>query len=245
MQLLLKPYIRSLEQTILFKIIRQQPYLAQRYPFFDFYNHPHLSIAQAKSILPETIFDNQVKFGVVRHPVDWIISVFKHWQRIYHLDPNKTKTYRAVKTLEDFVLFRLDHYVPIQALQFIDKAGVLQLDHVGNFAHLNLFAESMTSILNIEGSLQRINVAPSKQKYIPSKKDISLIEKACRLDFELFDFDQAQGSGFISVKKNKGIEVDLATELEKAGGNYFDPWIFAPSMSKDGFLVPNERLSKQ
>lgn len=232
---MLKPYRRKQDDFYLYKIIRKVPIIGQNYKFFDFYHHPHLSSARAKEIIPEKIFNNLIKIGIVRNPEEWMVSVYKHWKRHYELKDLK-KVPDNVNSLEDFILFRMDNYAPLQALQFVDSSGVLILDEVGDFGNLEVFKNELDMKIKVNLKLEAFNSAPSSQKVIVSKKERSLIERACRLDYELFDFEKINDNGYISVKTENNLKSLLKHELVKAGGSNFDPWVFAPAISNNGYL---------
>jgi hypothetical protein len=217
---------RPLEKSNFYKGLRQVvPFLKYEYPLCDFRNLPHTPFARAKKIIPTKIYENCTKFGVVREPVSWMVSVYKHWLRKYANENIETAS--SVKSLEDFIYFRLDNYQPIQALQFIDSYGVLQTDFVGNFHEMDLFANELSSKLNFQVNLKQLNVAPSNQKLQVSAKEKSLIEKACELDYELFNFDNLN-EPFVSHNRNqdKILQDKLKIVWQNAGGFAFDPWEF-------------------
>jgi len=236
----LKPYSDKKEQSLLYKAIRRIPTVDQKFPYYDFYHNTHTTVAKAKRIIPTDIYHRLFKFGVVRHPNDWIVSVYKHWKRYYDAY-NKIKVPKSVKTLEDFILFRMEHYAPLQLLQFIDTNGLLDLQQVGDFHNLKNFADRLSKQLNINIQLESHNVAPQQQKVNIGTKETSLIEKACELDFNVFDFENPNEDGTISVINNNN-QILIADEFIRAGGVDFDPWVFAPTISKNGFLITDEKV---
>lgn len=216
---------RKLEQSLLYKGFRRLPFFEEKYPFFDFQNHPHLSLSRAKKIIPDSIFSSCLKFGVVREPLSWMESVYKHWLR-YH-KKNLSLINCKINTLEDFILFRMDHYPPIQALQFIDKNGLLLNDVTGNFHQIELFTNDLSAMIGLKINIKKLNVAPKNQKIKTPKKIKSLIEKACQLDFELFDFENLKNPVIEhSNDQNEHLTNKLKVAWKESGGFKYDPWKF-------------------
>ena len=81
---------RPLEKSIVYKLIRRIPRTEKIYPFYDFRNHPHTSLSKSKSIIPSQLFNSCIKFGVVREPVSWMMSGYKHWLRIHRHSEERT-----------------------------------------------------------------------------------------------------------------------------------------------------------
>lgn len=216
---------RSVEQSNLYKVLRRLPTINEKYPFYDFRNHPHISFSKAKSILPSRIFDSSLKFGVVREPISWILSVYKHWLRNYkEKSPQK---FGSINTLEDFILYRMDNYPPIQALQFLASNGTLLTDVLGNFHAIDSFVDELAIKLSFPINIKRLNLAPLNQHLEISHKDKTLIEKACELDYALFDFENLN----TPIIRENNNQVDTINQKLKsawidAGGINFDPWKF-------------------
>lgn len=218
----LSSLMRSSEKSYAFKLLRRFPGIKNTYPFYDFINHPHTSLSKANKIIPKSIFDSSFKFGVVREPASWMLSTYKHCLR------HKRNNYlpENVKSLEDFILFRLDHYQPLQSLQFINNDGLLLANELGNFHNINPFIAELSSKLNLSINLKHLNSSKIDNIKI-SKKDRTLIEKACALDYELFDFEDLSGPFIIINEKNQNfLKNKLRGVWIQAGGYKFDPWHF-------------------
>lgn len=71
--------IRPIEQSLLFKMIRRIGDFAYRYPFYDFLHRPHTTLYQASLLLPKTIFSQYFKFGIIRNPYEWSLSIYRHY----------------------------------------------------------------------------------------------------------------------------------------------------------------------
>lgn len=221
-----KNKIRPLEQSLLYKAIRRIPNFKNIYPFYDFYYNRHTSLAQAKSIIPENIFNECLKFGVVREPKSWIISVYKHWERTYK-HTRDIKYSKNINSLEDFIYFRMDQYPPLQSLQFIGSNGDLLVDKVGNFHKLDEFSHELSFILGFNINPKVLNSSPKNQIISCSSKEESLIEKACELDYKLFQFDNINDPFiFSNVNLELGYKDKLIEAWINSGGINYDSWDF-------------------
>lgn len=215
---------RPLEQSILYKLIRRIPYVSHQYPFYDFKHHPHTSFSKAKTIIPTHIFNSCGKFGVVREPASWMMSGYKHWLRIYKDSPEFVNI--KINSFEDFIRFRMDEYPPLQALQFIGMNGELLTDFIGNFHKLDIFAHYLEENLGFPVKIQRLNTAPSSQNMSISANEKALIEKACFLDYELFNFENLNQPIIEQCRVSEHNQKNLELAWKQAGGINFDPWKF-------------------
>lgn len=213
---------RPLEKSIIYKIIRRIPKTEKIYPFYDFRNHPHTSLSKSKSIIPSHLFNSCIKFGVVREPVSWMMSGYKHWLRIHRNSEEYSQV--TINSFEDFIRFRMDQYPPLQALQFLDRSGELLSDFVGNFHNLDEFSVYLEGRLGFSINIAHLNTAPSTQKIEVSQKERTLVEQACYLDYSIFDFEQLDGP--VVYQKEATDREKLKHAWFKAGGDDFDPWKF-------------------
>lgn len=218
----LKAKANPFEQSFLYKGIRRIPNLSNVYPFFDFQNHPHTTLAKAQKIIPSEFYNSSIKFGVVRDPVSWMESIYKHWFRVYR-DNKKIN----VNSFEDFIYFTLDNNLLLQSMQFINSYGELESNFVGNFHRMDLFIPRLSDELGFDINIKRLNVHPNKLSIDISSKIRSLIEKACELDYILFDFDKIYTDSFIAQAQN--ISEDVKNQLTQiwlsSGGVNYDPWL--------------------
>lgn len=207
-----------------FKIIRRLPALETRYPFYDFTNRPHTTLAKAQSLIPKDIFDSSLKFAVVRDPVQWLHSVYRHWQR-YFQATGLGKVPSTVHSFEDFIRFRMDQYPPLQSYQFAALDGTILIDKLGNFSNLGEFAKQLEFDLSVEiplANLNRDNRAASSFRV--SEREESLVADACKLDFKIINFDGAAEN--LTWNESRTLRAELAENFKLAGGAVYDPWVF-------------------
>jgi|GEM_PF-2882864 len=216
----LESKIRKSEQSIPYKLVRRIPGLSEKYPFYDFRNHPHVTLSKARNIIPESEFELCKKFGVVREPISWMVSCYKHWERVY-----KKVGKNNINSLEDFVLYFEDNKSPLQLMQFVGSNGFLLSDFVGNFHLMNSFSHELESILGFSINIKHLNVAPKNQKVLISRKEKSLIEKVCELDYLLFNFDEIN---YPIIPQNLNLNQSIRNRISKSwienGGFQYEPW---------------------
>lgn len=232
----LLPYARPEERSFLFRVARRIAPLRYRYPFYDFYSHSHTTLVFAKSVLPIKIYYDLFRFGVVRQPEDWVLSVYKHWER-KHAHRPKRAVPKSVRDLESFLAYFRDTGLPlIQALQFADEAGRIDLNSVGSFEHLERFIHSLQAQLGIQIPLPTLNRSPSDQKVSVGRSTRRLLEDASALDQETFDFSRQTAEGTRLFRCDENIERKLAGHLQINGGLRYDPWGFTTRSTGE---IPN------
>lgn len=223
----LKGYSRPSERSTLYRFARILKPLGFRYPFYDFASRSHTCLACAHSIIPPPIYAKLFRFGVVRNPEAWTISVYKHWERYHQSNPRRSIP-RSVNSLETFLEYLSDTGTPlIQALQFVDIHGRFDLTAVGSFENLPAFARFLKGQLSIPLPLPELNSSPKNQSIEVSRKAKKLIEECTVIDHQLFDFSTENTEGTRAVRTDPKLEGILAKHLRARGGVRYDAWAFA------------------
>lgn len=222
----LLPYARPEERSFLFRVARRIAPLRYRYPFYDFFSHPHTTLGFAKSVLPVKVYGSLNRFGIVRQPEDWLLSVYKHWERKHAISPKRTVP-KTVRDLESFLAYFRDTGIPlIQALQFADEAGRIDLTTVGSFEHLERFTHSLQTQLGIQIPLPALNRSPEDQKVSIGGSTRRLLENTIALDQEIFEFSGLAPEGIRRIRCDSQLEKKLAYCFQMSGGLRYDPWGF-------------------
>ncbi|AGA89821.1 hypothetical protein Thimo_0999 [Thioflavicoccus mobilis 8321] len=217
MRATLEPFRRPFESSLTARMGRKGLGLYQTWPFVNFYANPHRPLVYAAHVIPPRLFASFYKFGVVREPVSWMTSVYKHWLTRW------SKSERSIRTFEDFVHYWTGFRSYTQALQFVDLQGHFLADEIGRFENLLGFHEHVCQRLGIQRDLQRLNATPDTVRVEVTARARSLVEKLCYLDYEIFDFENLS-EPIMDIQLDETISAELRRRLRCYGGVSYDPW---------------------
>jgi hypothetical protein len=221
----LSPYGEITKKGFGYKLLRRLPPANRHWRYSSKIGAPHLSTARIKELLPFELFDTALKFGIIRDPLTWNLSVYKHWSRIYR-DSEYHKVPDSVRSFEDFLLFRKDEYLPLQMLHYVDLAGDVMIDDLGKFEELEAYQQSLEGRLNLTLNVKYLNQSPDRQVVTPTAKERSLVESLCHIDYEVYNtLHICAGRQQIETALT-GFKTELSRELSRAGGLSYDPWVF-------------------
>lgn len=214
--------IRPIEQSLLYKIIRRIGDFAYRYPFYDFLNRPHTTLYQASLLIPQSIFAQCYKFGIVRNPYEWALSIYRHYLSYCHKYPEKNMLVkRDINSFSEFALRLHDlNLIPYQSYAFINPKGEFLGDSLGFFGSLKQYCSFLKSSINVEFNLQHLNRNIMDKKFYLSDFDKKIIEEIWNYDFEFFCDFNIDVNGQVLLNKSEPKVVPIKT-LED-----YDCWYF-------------------
>lgn len=200
--------------------------LKPKYDEFNFYNHTHLTVAAAKDIIPESIFDELFKFAVVRHPIDWQYSMYRHI-----LTKHRNSQYRHIfepvfkhESFSEYIRWRIDtEFIVPQIYQIVDASGKIIVDKVYRFEYLNYAFEDICNKLDISTNLPRINKGKFRDENV-DKKTASLIFDKFKIDFEAFGYSEYSAIPNWSIESYHFPELSSCLEKLKVRDSKFSLW---------------------
>lgn len=203
--------IRPLEQSKLFKVIRRIESLADTYPFYDFLHRRHTTLFQASLLLPNHIFSDCFKFGIVRDPFEWAFSVYRHF--LTHCRIYPSREYLISRELPSFSEFAISlrnvNLVPFQSYAFINKAGEFIGDSLGYFNCLETYIGYLSKRIDVDINLLHLNQSKVNNVLPLTYSDKKLIEDVWGYDFDFFgDYEVDDDGQVILSKTNLGITPD-------------------------------------
>lgn len=216
------------KNSAIFRFCRRIPFLSTFKRYSIDFQRPHLGVAAIQALIGEEIFAQCHVFGVFRDPLAWNVSVYKHWERFYK-NSKFQKVPKTVRSFRDFILFRSEQYKPLQVLQFAALSGDILVTELGNFKEIDTYWSSLNNRFSFNQPLERLNNSSKDQRVLVSKRDQSLLEKLCAIDFELYEDDTVYQQQSQICRKAEKFASEIASNLKAAGGLNFDPWVFTKS----------------
>jgi len=127
----LKPY--ELKSFYILSRVMQK-FNMQNKGVFKVFNS-HVSALTAKKYLPKNVYDNYFKFGFVRNPWSWQVSLYT-----YMLKNEKHRQHELIKSLgsfKEYLIWRINNELRLQKDFFYDSNNILIVDYIGKHENIN------------------------------------------------------------------------------------------------------------
>jgi len=166
------------------------PLLFGIYPRIYSNNYPtHITTAELKEQLPLEIFESYYKFGFVRNPWDWQVSLYsfmckneKHFQH---------ELAKSMSGFEEYIHWRVNEEVRLQRRFFYDEDGNCLVDHIGKIENLADELGFLSNKLNLNLRLHHLNKSRDDNKYkkMYTKETLDMVTNAFKEDIETFGYE--------------------------------------------------------
>ena len=163
-------------------------YLVHRYPNIyskDF--NGHVKAEEVSNVIPAKIFNNYYKFGFVRNPWDWQVSLYTFMLK--KENHHQHSLIKSFKSFDEYIDWRVHEDLTLQKSFFYSNEECL-MDFVGKFENLDKHFLKVCNILNIDAKLPYLNKSRDDNKFLGfySKKSIEMVNQAYKKDIELFGY---------------------------------------------------------
>jgi hypothetical protein len=149
----------------------------------------HMTAAELKAMAPPELFGRYFKFGFVRNPWDWHVSLYHYIlrrprHRQYHL-------VRSFRDFADYVRWKSEMDVQLQKQFFYDAGGACLVDYIGRYETLEDEMAEIARRLDLgdRTSLPRKNAVPRADwRTYYDDHTFELIGRAYAEDVRLFGY---------------------------------------------------------
>ncbi|MFC4700835.1 sulfotransferase family 2 domain-containing protein [Glaciecola siphonariae] len=220
----LVPYAKPGESDYFSKALRRIMGHYTPYRFKEFRYHPHLTMQNAKRLMPASRFNNYFKFAFVRHPVDWQYAIFRHILSHRHIKAFEKRfdfIYRS-KSFDEYITWRVTNGAIPQIFQMINEDLITEVDRVYKFENLQGDFEILCRKLGIPNELPFLNKNSSSIAKPVSDYARNLIYDAYRLDFEMFGYGIESVDDQMTYQKN--LKIEQVSEIFSNIGEEYDVW---------------------
>ncbi|MEM8509759.1 MAG: sulfotransferase family 2 domain-containing protein [Bacteroidota bacterium] len=152
----------------------------------------HIKAPELQGIISEDIFTNYFKFGFVRNPWDWQVSLYK-----FMLKREKHRQHELVKNMKSFdeyIDWRVHEDLHLQK-EFFYVEDTCLMDFIGKMENLNDDFEIICKKIGVTSELKHLNSSrkPSDSflRYY-SQKSIDLVFEGYQEDIKLFGYTKPE-----------------------------------------------------
>jgi hypothetical protein len=149
----------------------------------------HITAPKLKEMLPEKIWSNFFKFGFVRNPWDWQVSLY-----YYMLQTPKHHQHELIKSMNSFqkyIEWRVNQDKHLQKEFFYDENDNCLVNFIGKIENLEEDFQRICEKLNIQTKIPHSNKSTRKIDYREYYNEYTknLIAENFKEDIELFDYE--------------------------------------------------------
>jgi hypothetical protein len=148
----------------------------------------HITALQLKNALPADIFNAYYKFGFVRNPWDWQVSLYNFGRK--DKSHYQHDLFCSFKNFEEYLDWRVHNDLKLQKNFLVNEEGELLLDFVGRFENLQQDFNKICKEVNVpQVNLPLLNKSNNKryQEFYDSKT-IKLVGDAFKEDIEFSNY---------------------------------------------------------
>jgi hypothetical protein len=147
----------------------------------------HIRASELKLQIPKHIFNSYFKFGFVRNPWDWQVSIYHFTQQ----NPEHFQ-HELVKKMsfEDYIQWRVEEALCTQKAFLYDAQGNLLVDFVGKIENINQDYQHICDKIGVKNELKHVNKSIHKDyRKMYTDRTFELINAAYAEEIELFGYD--------------------------------------------------------
>jgi len=148
----------------------------------------HIKTYDLKKQLPENIFYDYFKFGFVRNPWDWQVSLYEY--ALKNKNHYQHKLISEFKNFEEYIYWRIEKDKHYQKDFFYSPDGTLLVNFIGRYENLQEDFKFVCNKLGIQKSfLPHLNKSSNKNYRLYYSTALEkVIEKAFYDDIKLFNY---------------------------------------------------------
>ena len=185
----LKPYADySYQDTSRFKKLMIK---AGLYPnIFSRSFEDHITMEGLHTRLPDRIVKSYFKFGFVRDPWDWQVSLYQYMLKLKN--HHQHELIKGMRSFDEYIAWRVDGNFQLQKDFFYNHQGNCVVDFIGKYEDLiKDFNYVCNEKIRVSAYLPHLNSSrESKKEYLDyySQKSIDMVDKAFQQDIVTFGY---------------------------------------------------------
>ncbi|MBZ9632350.1 sulfotransferase family protein [Salegentibacter sp. LM13S] len=149
----------------------------------------HIKANELRTRIPSKIFNSYYKFGFVRNPWDWQVSLYTFM--LMEKNHHQHELIKSFKNFDEYIDWRVHNDLRLQKSFFYSDDEFL-MDFVGKFESLNADFQKICDHLSIKSDLPYLNSSRKEKEFLHfySKASLEMIDQAFREDISLFGYSK-------------------------------------------------------
>lgn len=149
----------------------------------------HIKAAELKKDLPKEIFNHYFKFGFVRNPWDWQVSLYTFM--LTRENHHQHDLVKSMSGFDEYIDWRVHEDLHLQKDFFFDGDDCL-MDFIGKMENLQSDFNSICQRLKVDVQLEHKNKSREGQHFLEfySEKSLEMVNQAYATDIRLFDYEK-------------------------------------------------------
>ena len=148
----------------------------------------HIKASELKKLLPISVFETYFKFGFVRNPWDWQVSLYtfilKDKTHFQH------ELIKNMKNFDDYIEWRAENF-ELQKDFFYDKNNVCLVDFIGKLRNIDKDFKYISDKLGISGHLPHLRKSRYDNNFLKyyNRNTSNIVAEVFKEDIETFGYD--------------------------------------------------------
>ena len=149
----------------------------------------HSKAEEIKETLPSRIFDSYYKFGFVRNPWDWQVSLYTFMLK--EKNHHQHTLVKSFANFDEYIDWRVHEDLTLQKSFFYSNDEFL-MDFVGKFENLEEDFSKVCKRLKLDATLPYLNKSREDNRFVNfySKNSFEMILQAYKEDIDLFGYQK-------------------------------------------------------
>ena len=163
--------------------------LTFQYPWVFASDFPtHVRAKEIRNKIPLKLYDSYFKFGFVRDPWDWQVSLYHY--TLVKKDHHQYQLVSEMKDFKEYIHWRVNNDVHLQKEFFYDEDGNCIVDFIGRLENLETDFESILGKIDASEELPHVNKRKERYHYLTfyDQESIDLVNNAFSEDILTFGY---------------------------------------------------------
>ena len=150
---------------------------------------PHIKAHELRQRIPKEIFNSYFKFGFVRNPWDWQVSLYEYMRQDKHHFQHELAC--SFKDFKEYLKWRVHEDLHLQKEFFYAPDGEYLVNKIYKFEELSEAIADLNKTLGLSMSLPHKNKSQRKDMSAYYDAEASqMIEQAFADDIKLFNYER-------------------------------------------------------
>ncbi len=174
----------------------QFAFLSNAYPpVYSSEFSPHITAVDLKKNLPDELFSSYFKFGFVRDPWDWQVSMYSYILKTK--EHHQHELLKRMENFDEFIEWRINEDFHLQKEFFYDENGNCLMDYIGKFEALGSSMKKLFDMFRLDADLLHLNQSRENNNYLHfySQRSLDMVAEAYKDDLLAFDYCKPKLTG--------------------------------------------------